>query len=357
LDSGPLNITSFGKAILIKGSTIYRWYRDVLSSYAQDGGESVHKHDVRTGSPGNTKIIKVPIFEKANFGEKMAVDEKHIGEDFHTIISNRETGKIAVLCNSIKFTELKQVLLKHSSICKKVKSITRDFSSLYEKLGNEVFRQAIQIGDKFHVIRHLMESHQAIRIRYRQKELEKRRLAFNEFKKSEKLRMQACEHRGEKFTPRKFHYREPRLENGETPLELLARSRYLLFKFQSQWTPKQQARANVLFGLYPEIEQAYYLSCQFRNFMSKKNIGRHYLEIDKQLHQWYQDTEDADINEMLNFKAMVESNEQYIVNYFIHGETNALAEGINSKIQKFISSNQGTRDRDFFFSRLANYFS
>ncbi|HDO26792.1 MAG TPA: DDE transposase, partial [Bacteroidetes bacterium] len=118
-----------------------------------------------------------------------------------------------------------------------------------------------------------------------------------------------------------------------------------------------QTRANVLFGLSPEIEQAYHLSCQFRNFMSKKNIGRHYLQIEKQLHQWYQDTEDADINEMLNFKAMAESNEQYIVNYFIQGETNALAEGINSKIQKFISSNQGARDRDFFFFRLANYFS
>ena len=328
-----------------------------MSSYAQDGGKSVHKHDVSTGSPGNTHIIKVPIFEEANFGERMAIDEKHIGEDFYTIISNRETGKIAVLCNSIKFTELKQVLFRHPSACKKVKSITRDFSSLYEKLGNEVFVEAIQIGDKFHVIRHLMEAHQAIRIRYRQKELEKRRQAFNEFKSSEKSRMQECERKGEKFTPKKFHYREPRLDNGETPLELLSRSRYLLFKFQSQWTSKQHKRANVLFGLYPEIEKAYHLSCQFRNFMSKKNIGRHYLEIDKQLHQWYQDTEDADINEMLNFKAMVESNEQYIVNYFIQGETNALAEGINSKIQKFISSNQGTRDRDFFFSRLANYFA
>lgn len=34
-----------------------------------------------------------------------------------------------------------------------------------------------------------------------------------------------------------------------------------------------------------------------------------------------------------------------------------LAEGINSKIQKFISSNNGTRDTDFFFFRLANYYA
>ncbi len=54
---------------------------------------------------------------------------------------------------------------------------------------------------------------------------------------------------------------------------------------------------------------------------------------------------------------MIESNEGYVVNYFIHGETNALAERINNKIQKFKSSNQGTRDKDFFFFRLSNYFA
>ncbi len=54
---------------------------------------------------------------------------------------------------------------------------------------------------------------------------------------------------------------------------------------------------------------------------------------------------------------MIESNEGDVVNYFINGETNALAEGINSKIQKFISSNQGTRDKDFFFFRLSNYYA
>ena len=329
----------------------------MLSSYARDGGASVHKNDIRTGLPGRQKTIDVPIFEEANFGEKMAIDEKQISEDFYTIISNRETGKIAMLCNSYRFSELAQVLLSHPSVLQKVKSVTRDFSALYQKLCSQLFPKAIQVGDKFHVIRHLMEANQAIRIKYRQKELEKRRLALKEFKKSEKLREKECEDMGEKFKPKKFHYKEPRLDNGETPMELLARSRYLLFKFPNQWTPKQQKRADVLFQIHPQIKQAYNLSCQFRNFISKKNIGAHYLQTDKQLHNWYEQVEQADIDEMLNFKSMIESNEEYIVNYFIQGETNALAEGINSKIQKFISSNQGTRDRDFFFFRLAKYFS
>ena len=57
-----------------------------------------------------------------------------------------------------------------------------------------------------------------------------------------------------------------------------------------------------------------------------------------------QNPEDSGIDVMLNFKAMVECNEEYIVNYFLHGETNALAESINSKIQKFISSNHKLPD-------------
>ncbi|MCP4142342.1 MAG: hypothetical protein GY755_19060 [Chloroflexi bacterium] len=61
----------------------------------------------------------------------MPVDEKHIGEDFYTIIRNSDTGKIAMLCNSYNFTGLEQVLVGHPSVLSKVKSITRDFSALY----------------------------------------------------------------------------------------------------------------------------------------------------------------------------------------------------------------------------------
>ncbi|MFV0604595.1 MAG: transposase [Niabella sp.] len=54
---------------------------------------------------------------------------------------------------------------------------------------------------------------------------------------------------------------------------------------------------------------------------------------------------------------LIGSHEQKIINYFIHGYTNAKAEAMNAKIQRFIASNYGIRDRDFFFYRLARYFS
>ncbi len=49
--------------------------------------------------------------------------------------------------------------------------------------------------------------------------------------------------------------------------------------------------------------------CQSLNFMSKKDIGKHYLQIDKKLHQWYENVENEQIDEVLNFKTLVESNE------------------------------------------------
>ena len=107
-----------------------------------------------------------------------------------------------------------------------------------------------------------MDAHQSVRIRYRQKELEKRRKAYQEFKHTEQARLKECERMGQKFKSDKFHYKEDRMDNGDI-----------------------------------------------------------------------------------------------IRNYFINGDTNAIAEAINSKIQKLITSNNGNRDKDFFFFRLALYYA
>ena len=206
LDIAPMNITSFGKALHIEANTLYTWYKDVLSDYARDQGASVHENDVKT----KTKTIEVPIFEEKNIGEKMAIDEKQIGEDVCTIMSNRETGKIAMVCRSIKFKEINSVLKEHKNVLSKVKSLTRDFSMLYKKVGDEIFSDATQIIDKFHVIKNLMEAHQDVRVKHRQKELDKRRKAHKEFKEAEKQRLYECERAGKDFKPKKFHYYQHR---------------------------------------------------------------------------------------------------------------------------------------------------
>jgi hypothetical protein len=46
-----------------------------------------------------------------------------------------------------------------------------------------------------------------------------------------------------------------------------------------------------------------------------------------------------------------------IINFFKNGQTNAKAERLNGKIQRFVSANYGIKDKDFFLYRTAKYFS
>jgi transposase len=54
---------------------------------------------------------------------------------------------------------------------------------------------------------------------------------------------------------------------------------------------------------------------------------------------------------------MIRKHEYEILNYFISGQTNARAENLNRKINRFISNNYGMKDKDFALYRAAIYFS
>jgi transposase len=54
---------------------------------------------------------------------------------------------------------------------------------------------------------------------------------------------------------------------------------------------------------------------------------------------------------------MFRKHEIQIINYFRQGTTNAKAERLNGKIQRFITQNYGLKDKYFFLYRTAGYFS
>jgi len=93
-------------------------------NYTKDKGTSVHIHDVRILVGGKEKIIEIPILRAENFGDSMSIDEKHIGEDFYTVMGNKDTRKIALLCKSVVFSEIKEVAQQHEDLFSKIKSIT-----------------------------------------------------------------------------------------------------------------------------------------------------------------------------------------------------------------------------------------
>ncbi|MDR2887941.1 MAG: transposase [Bacteroidales bacterium] len=111
------------------------------------------------------------------------------------------------------------------------------------------------------------------------------------------------------------------MENGESLLEGLARSRYLLFKYPDDWTVSQRNRALALFNKYPEIRKAYDAACRFRNWMKKENVGRRMSLVKHELSEWIEQVEENDIDEMLNFKSLIERNMLPVLNYFRFGVT------------------------------------
>lgn len=352
------NITPYGDSLLIDDSKLWRWYRDSLSGFMDEETQSKrHQQDITIRTSGVTKQIRVPIFKLEHIGENMAIDEKQIGEDMHTVITNRDTGKIAVLARSIKASELIHLWSSFQGKGFDVKSITRDLSPSYDWFCRQVFCNRRHVADKFHIIKHLMDSCQDVRVRYRQQQLSDKRIKYEAWKTEEAERKKQCKANGESYHAKKFVYKEKKAANGETLLELLARSRYLLYKYPNDWTSSQKERAEALFKGYPEIKTSYQLACQFRKWYKKENVNKDKTTLLTELQAWYKNVEDSGIEEMENFKSLVQRNQGLIMNYFIHGETNAIAECINSKIQRFIASNQGTRDREFFYFRLANYFS
>jgi len=359
LDNHLGNITPYGDSLLVEPEKLWRWYHDSLSGFMSE--ETVkHRHDhdfVVKEKGGIKKTIRVPILSLADMGSEMAIDEKQIGEEMHTIISNRQTSKIAVLARSISAKELKELLPKFNLKGFDVKTITRDLSPSYDWFCRQAFCNSMHVADKFHIIKNLLEANQDVRTRYRQEQLTDKRLKHKAFKEQEHLRKQECKQNNQPFVAQKFVYKETKASNGETLLELLARSKYLLYKYPQDWTASQKERAVALFKRYPEIEKAYKISCDFRTWYRKENIGKDENLLKEKLQYWYEQVDEAAVMEMENFKSTVEQNQSMILNYFVKGDTNAKAECINSKIQRFIASNQGTRDREFFYFRLAKNFS
>ena len=251
-------------------------------------------------------------------------------------MTNRQTGKIALLAETLRVDELSQLVDKMGDGKIVVKEITLDLSPTYEKFAEQCFAQATLIADKFHVVKHIVESVQAVRLRMKQEELS----ALPTTKKE-----------------RRLYEKQTRLINGESRIEMLTRSRYLLFKLQSNWTVSQQKRANLLFETFPMLEKVYQLTQQIRQWLDKSNVGKYEWQIERILIAWYDDAEQAKLPEVENLIRLIGSHEQKIMNYFKKGKTNAKAEAMNSKIQRFITANYGVRDKDFFMYRLARYYA
>ena len=330
MDKLQANTTHIATALCIEGKKLWRWYRDVLSGFLeQSSQDELHQYDFQTKVGNGTRLVQVPILKQENIGPNMAIDEKKIGEEMHTVLTNRDSGKIALLASTLKSGELAGLAVHFDLKGFDVKTITRDLSNSYDWFCRQAFPNAEHIADKFHIIKAVLDAHQDVRIRHRQDLLRERRLEHEAHKQAEKLRKQQCAMEEKPYVPRKFKEKETKFANGETALEMLARSRYLLFKFPGEWTATQKERAEIMFEKFPQIRTAYHLACSFRTWYRKENIAKDEKDINTRLTAWYREVEQADIDEMSNVKSLIERHQPFITNYFHNGHTNAIAENIN----------------------------
>ncbi len=267
-----------------------------------------------------------------NMGTKIAIDETalHNGE-LYTIVTNRDAGsKKGTIIALIKGTPKRLVDKGLTQIPVKlrwqVQEVTCDFSSTMDWICRDNFPQARRIGDRFHIQAIIYDAVQDLRIQYRHEALAKE---------------------NQKGPSKRY-------TNGDTEKELLARSRYLLFKPSDKWTDSQRERAVILFRQYPDLEQAYLLAMNFRDIFEH---SRDYEQGKLNLRLWVKEATSSGLKPVLLAVQTVKANSAKILNYFPNRTTNAYAESFNSKLKNFRALMRGICDIKFFLFRVTKLYA
>lgn len=349
----PFDISLISSILGLPYNKFYRWFKECLTDFqTEEGQHKLHQHDFEVYSKSGPKVVLVPIFRPEYIDDFLSIDEKHINGQFYTVIANAKTGKVILLCSTIKPDELKICLNKFGNELDKVRFVTLDLSPSFEKVVKDNFPYAIQIADKFHVIKNGIEALQAIRIRLKQTELKYQREAQSIHEKNYRESKDKTLI-GPKMGVSKA-FKPTKLSNGETSAELLSRSRYLLAISYDKWNEYQQKRAEILFDKFPEIKNGYYSVINFREWYKQKPAEFEPFINEKELGNWIDENEKDMSNEIKNFKNLVINHEERILNYHRFGnKTNAIAESVNAKIKEAIRQNKGSRDLDFFHYRIS----
>jgi transposase len=277
----------------------------------------------------------------SNIGARLSIDEVAVScGELYTIVTNKEAkgkqGALVAIMEGTKADEISKVLDRVSETRRSiVKEITLDMSPSMNAICSRSFPYATKVIDRFHVQQLISEAIQEVRLVHRRIALGKENLAIVEARE-----------KGLKHCPITY-------SNGDTAKQLLARSRYLLFKSSSSWKDSQRQRAAILFELYPEIRQAYELSRQFKTCFDKSRDKKTAVI---NLSTWYEDVDTSGLTPFIVAANSVKLHQDEILNYFIARSTNASAESFNAKLKGFRALTRGVTDKDFFLFRVAMLF-
>lgn len=289
-----------------------------------------------------------------NFGKDMSLDETSLSNgEVYTILTNKAAhggkGALAAIVRGVASDAVSAILkmvpyeLRH-----RVQTVTTDLSSAMMLTVRNVFPQAMLINDRFHVQQLMTEAIDQMRIAYRWEVL----AAENKAIKEHRAKRKAAHTRAEKDLIGEW---EPeRMANGETKPQIMSRSRHIILMHKSKWNAQQQARAVILFQMFPDLERAYNLYLRLVDIFNKKS--KHGVaRLD--LARWYNEVENFGYDGFNKVIETFENHNDTIVNYFVDRLTNASAESFNAKIKAFRTQFRGVSDIKFFMYRLATLYS
>lgn len=330
MDRYPITGRSLEWFFDIDGDLFERQYKRHLSGYRQwkDTSEGLHAEQWR-------------VFPQ-NIGPHLSIDETSLSHgELYTIVTNkdahgRENSIVAIVLGTDTDTVIHALRQIKSELRNTVKEITLDLSESMNKICRMAFPRAARVIDRFHVQRLALDAVQEIRIQHRWD-------AIN----AETDAREAAKLEGRKYITE-------RLENGDTLKELLARGRYALFKSPEKWTVTQRQRAHMLFTLYPDLKEAYWLSQNLRAIFNKHSTkDRARLNLAR----WYNRVAEAGFKSFNTIAATFYEHSDEILNFYDNRSTNASAESINSKIKAFRAKLHGVNDTKFFIFRLCNIYA
>ena len=247
----------------------------------------------------------------------------------------RKGGIVAIVKGTQSDLVISHVLRIKRKLRIKVREVTLDMAGSMKRIATRCFPAAQQVIDRFHVQKLALEALQEIRIRHRWDAIE---MENKETEGADKEKISTTE----------------LFENGDSRKQLLARSRYLLYKSREKWTQSQRQRACILFAQYPDLEKAYRLTDGLRKIYNR-NIPKS-LAMTKLAH-WFKEVEEADFRSFSTLRKTIMNHCRDILNYFDRRSTNAAAESFNARIKNFRMQLRGVKDKAFFLFRLTQLFA
>lgn len=327
VDTRPDTISNIASYYGINAKTLQRHYKHEVSGF-KEWEQLKHADDY--------------LIYPENITDKLSIDEVSLSKgELYTFVTNKNTGVknkqcIVAVINGTEAKVIQEVLEK--ILLQKRNQVQEVSMDMARNMGLAVrnsFANCSMVIDRFHVVRLVMDAMQHIRVSFRWDAIDRENKAIKESKE-----------KGLKYYPQLF-------SNGDTLKELLARSRYLLYKHEEDWTINQTKRAALLFEKYPLLKSVYKLTISFRNIY--KNTSK-IIALDK-FAQWKEKVEALNIKEFNTVVNSIENHMENILNFFDNKSTNANAESFNSKIKLFRANLRGVTDVKFFLFRLGKLFA